>query len=196
MVNGHEMKTPSKEIVREMVTKLLNSMNVDWADENFTRTPERVAAAMVDTWLAGYSLNVSNVMTVFPNADKESDLVIVKDIQFYSMCSHHFAPFFGKAAIAYLPDKYVMGLSKAGRVLEVFSRRLQLQERITAQVADALMEELSPKGVMVILYDCTHTCMTSRGIHAHESRTTTQAVRGQFKENPDLRSEVLRLIGI
>lgn len=196
--NGHgvdEMRTPNMEVVAEAIRTILNACNADMSDPNFTLTPERVAEAFTFTWLAGYGRKVEDVLTVFPN-DNEGDLVVVKDIPLYSMCSHHFAPFKGYAAIAYQPDELVMGLSKTSRILDVFARRLQLQERITAQVADAIQTHLNPKGVLVVLYDVEHMCMTSRGVQAHGATTTTQAARGTFKDDSGLRAEAYRLIGI
>lgn len=196
--NGHiseTMQTPNQAVVNEAIRMILQACNADMDDPNFTETPARVAAAFANYWLAGYQLKVEDELTVFPN-EGESDLVVVKDIPLYSMCSHHFAPFMGKAAIVYQPSDFVMGLSKTKRVLDVYARRLQLQERITAQVADALQLHLKPKGVMVVLYDVEHTCMTSRGVQAHGSTTTTRAVRGIFAESDSLRAEAYRLIGI
>ena len=120
-------------------------------------------------------------------------MVIVKDIRFESCCEHHLLPFFGKAHIAYLPNGRVVGLSKLARVLEVISKRPQVQERITEELADILMEELNPRGVGVIL-EASHTCMTIRGVRKPESMTTTSAMRGTFRENPITRQEFLTLV--
>lgn len=182
--------------LEEAVENLLDVFEIDWEDENFTETPTRVARAFLDYWAVGYMMHPEDVFTVFDNDAEEDGLVVVKDIPFYSTCAHHLAPFFGKAAIVYMPDKHVVGLSKTARILEVFARRFQLQEHITKQVADAIMEHLNPKGVMVILYNVEHTCMTSRGIQAHGAKTTTSTVRGIFAEDPTLRSDALRLIGV
>jgi GTP cyclohydrolase I len=191
----HEMSVPGLEEVQKAVELILHSCNADMNDPNFTETPQRVAKAFVNYWLAGYGQKVEDVLTVFPN-EGEGDLVVVKDIPLYSMCSHHLAPFKGYAAIAYQPGALVMGLSKTSRILDVFARRLQLQERITAQVADAIQTHLNPKGVLVVLYNVEHMCMTSRGVQAHGSTTTTQAARGSFKDSEGLRAEAYRLIGI
>lgn len=162
-------------------------------DDNFRNTPKRVAQAWVLHWGAGYFQDPRDILTTFPN-EYEKDLVIVKDIDFYSTCAHHLAPFFGKAAIAYVPGSKVCGLSKLARVLDVYARRLQLQEHITGQTADTLMDILDPKGVMVILYNVTHTCMSSRGVEKAHAVTTTSAIRGIFRDVEALRSETLALI--
>lgn len=184
---------PPMNVVIRSIEEILHSMNVDWTDENFTETPERVAKAFTRTWLSGYGMDPKQAITVFPNERSESGMVVVKDIPFYSMCSHHLAPFTGKAAIAYIPDQYVVGLSKPARLIEVFARRLQLQEHITEQVADSFEELVHPLGVMVILYNAEHMCMTSRGIKAHGSSTTTSALRGVFTQ-AEVRMEGLKLI--
>ncbi|MCA9909589.1 MAG: GTP cyclohydrolase I, partial [Anaerolineae bacterium] len=132
--------------------------------------------------------------TVFPNTSGSGDLVLVKDMKFYSLCSHHLAPFTGYGAIAYLPDEQLLGLSKLGRILDIYARRFQLQERIGAQTADTLMELVRPQGVMVVLYDVEHMCMSSRGVKLHEANTTTVATRGVFKDDPQLRAEVMTLL--
>lgn len=187
---------PELKNVQSPVYDLLNAIGVDWDDPNYSTTPDRVAKAYRDFWLSGYSQDPRKILKRFPNKHQEGDLVLVKDITFYSTCAHHLAPFFGKAAIAYVPQNHVIGLSKLPRLVGVFSRRLQLQERITMQVSDCLEECLSPEGVMVILYNVEHTCMTSRGVKAHGALTTTSAVRGLFKTESSLRSETLSLLGL
>lgn len=192
--NLDQMMPPETYKVTSLIEQLLHLMNVDWTDPNFTETPERVSKAMNQTWFSGYGTDPKQVLATFPNQHCEGDLVVVKDMPFYSTCAHHLAPFFGKAAVAYVPDELVVGLSKPSRLIDVFARRLQLQELITKQVADAFDEIVKPKGVMVILYNVTHTCMTSRGVQAHGSTTTTSAVRGLFSTESALRSEALSLI--
>jgi GTP cyclohydrolase I len=173
------------------IKDVLMALEIDLSDPNFTDTPGRVAKAMLEEWFKGYQMNPKDVLTVFPNNGHERDLVVVKDIPLYSTCAHHMSPFIGKAAIAYLPGTYVIGLSKLARVVDIFARRLQLQEQITWQVADCLMSVLEPQGVIVTLYDVMHTCMTSRGVHAHESSTTTSASRGIFLTDAALRAEAI-----
>lgn len=180
--------------VHAAVYDLLDAFNVNWEDPNYTETPARVARAYLDYWASGYARVPEDEITVFPNSSGKDDLVLVKDMQFYSMCSHHLAPFQGYGAIAYLPGEYLLGLSKLGRMLNIYSRRFQLQERIGAQTADKLMSLLNPQGVMVVLYDTEHMCMSSRGVQLHQANTTTIAARGVFKEDRELRSEVLSLL--
>lgn len=180
--------------IEQAVFDLLDAFNVNWDDPNYTETPKRVAKAYTQFWANGYGRKAEDEITVFPNTSSSGDLVMVKDMKFYSMCSHHLAPFFGYGAIAYVPNKNLLGLSKLGRVLDIYARRFQLQERIGAQTADKLMELIQPQGVMVVLYDVEHMCMSSRGVKLHEASTTTTATRGIFKESSELRSEVMALL--
>lgn len=183
-----------RQAIEKAVYDLLDAFNVNWEDPNYTETPNRVAKAYTEFWAAGYGRTAEDEVTVFPNSSGNGDLVMVKDMRFYSLCSHHLAPFSGYAAIAYVPDQHLLGLSKLGRILEIYARRFQLQERIGAQTADKLMELIAPKGVMVMLYDVEHMCMSSRGVKMHEASTTTTATRGIFKESPQMRSEVMTLL--
>ncbi len=180
--------------IERAIFDLLDAFNVNWDDPNYTDTPKRVAKAYVEYWAAGYARHAEDEITVFPNTHGSDDLVLVKDMKFYSTCSHHLAPFMGYAAIAYIPEQYLLGLSKLGRILDIYARRFQLQERIGAQTADKLMELIQPKGVMVMLYDVEHMCMSSRGVKLHEANTTTLATRGIFKTDAQLRQEVLSMI--
>lgn len=186
--DGHQEK------IEDAIRNLLNSFDVNWEDPNYTNTPKRVAKAYIETWASGYGRDPREEFTVFPNTSGSDDLVMVKDIKFYSLCSHHLAPIEGYAAIAYVPNESLIGLSKLGRILEIYARRFQLQERIGAQTADALMDILDPKGVMVVLYNVKHGCMSSRGVKLHEGVTTTSAIRGNFKESAELRNETMNLI--
>lgn len=185
-----------RQAVEDAIRTLLDAFNVNWEDPNYTDTPQRVANAYVDYWVNGYARDPKDEITVFPNAGDSDDIVIVKDMRFHSLCSHHLAPIEGYAAIAYIPNKNLLGLSKLGRILEIYARRFQLQERIGQQTADALMELLEPLGVMVVLYNVTHGCMSSRGVKLHEANTTTVTTRGAFKHDRALRQEVLSLINI
>lgn len=180
--------------VKQAITDLLTAFNVNFKDPNYTKTPDRVAKAYMDYWANGYARDPKDEVTVFPNVSGYDDMVIVKDMQFYSLCSHHLAQISGYGAIAYIPNKKLLGLSKLGRVLDIYARRFQLQERLGAQVADTIMELIEPKGVMVVLYDVEHGCMSSRGVKLHESRTTTSSIRGVFME-PPVRAEALSLMG-
>jgi GTP cyclohydrolase I len=182
------------QAVENAIRDLLTAFNVNFDDPNYTETPQRVAKAYLDFWVSGYGRDPQDEITVFPNTGGGDDIVIVKDMRFYSLCSHHLAPIEGYGAIAYIPDHYLLGLSKLGRILDIYARRFQLQERIGQQTADSLMELIQPKGVMVVLYNVTHGCMSSRGVKLHEANTTTYTTRGVFKDDPALRSEVLSLL--
>lgn len=159
--------------------------------QGLDETPDRVAKAWCE-WTRGYTQNPKDVLKAFNDgAENYNEMVVVKDIPFYSTCEHHLAPFFGTASIAYIPDGRVVGLSKLPRLLDVYARRLQVQERITTQVADALMEHLRPKGVGVVLA-ARHMCMESRGVCKQGSETVTSTLRGVFNE-PTVRREFLSL---
>jgi GTP cyclohydrolase I len=160
--------------------------------EGLVRTPLRVAKAM-DFLTSGYSTSLEEVVNdaVF-DAEGASEMVIVKDIEFYSMCEHHMLPFFGKAAVGYLPKGKIIGLSKIARIVDVFARRLQVQERLTNQVADALTDILDPHGVAVVM-EGRHLCMMMRGVQKQESAMVTSAMRGTFREDPRTRNEFLDL---
>lgn len=155
-------------------------------------TPMRVAEAW-EFWTSGYGIDPADVLKTFEDgAEGVDEMVVVKDLPFYSQCEHHLAPFFGTATIAYIPSGRVVGLSKLSRLLDVFARRLQVQERLTCQVADALTEHLKPIGVGVVV-KARHLCMESRGICKQGHCTITSALRGAFKEQPEVRAEFLQL---
>lgn len=182
------------EKVSNAVYKLLDAFNVNWEDPNYADTPQRVAKAYLNYWANGYGRKPENEITTFPNSAGTRDMVFVKDMKYYSTCSHHLAPFHGYGAIAYLPGERLVGLSKLGRILDIYARRFQLQERITAQTADAIMSLMQPRGVMVVLYNSEHMCMSSRGVQLHEANTTTVAARGAFADDAALRAEVFSLL--
>ncbi len=160
--------------------------------EGLVRTPLRVAKAL-DFLTNGYSTSLSEVVNnaVF-DGEGADEMVLVKDIEFYSMCEHHMLPFFGKAAVAYLPKGKIIGLSKVARVVDLFARRLQVQERLTNQVADAMSEILDPLGVGVVI-EGQHLCMMMRGVQKQDSSTVTSAMRGTFRSDPRTRSELISL---
>ncbi len=160
--------------------------------EGLVRTPLRVAKAL-DFLTNGYATSLSEVVNnaVF-DAEGADEMVLVKDIEFYSMCEHHMLPFFGRAAVAYLPKGRIIGLSKVARVVDLFARRLQVQERLTNQVADAMTEILDPLGVGVVI-EGQHLCMMMRGVQKQDSSTVTSAMRGTFKSDPRTRSEFINL---
>lgn len=155
-------------------------------------TPMRVAKAW-EHWTSGYHIDPADVLKTFEDgAEGVDEMVLVKDIPFYSHCEHHMAPIFGTATIAYLPNGKIVGLSKLSRLLDVFARRLQVQERLTCQVADALMEYLQPRGCGVVI-KARHLCMESRGVCQQGHHTVTSALRGLFKDDQAVRSEFLAL---
>jgi GTP cyclohydrolase IA len=160
--------------------------------EGLIRTPERVAESL--TWLTrGYTMDVDDVVNeALFDAEGASNMVIVRDIELYSLCEHHMLPFFGKAHIAYIPNGKILGLSKLPRIVEVFARRLQVQERLTEQIAGAIDHVLAPAGVGVII-EAQHLCMMMRGVEKQNSKTITSAVRGLFRSDPRTRDEFLLL---
>lgn len=173
------------------VREILRLVGEDVDREGLLETPARVTR-MYEEIFAGYSVNPSDVLGVTFDEQHE-ELVIVKDIVYYSQCEHHMAPFFGKAHIGYIPSGKIAGLSKLARLVEAVTRRLQVQERITSQIADTLDEVLKPHGVMVVV-EGEHLCMCARGVKKPGSRTVTSAVRGQFRQSSALRSEFLGLL--
>ncbi|MBR4800899.1 MAG: GTP cyclohydrolase I FolE [Clostridia bacterium] len=178
-----------KKRIEAAVKQILIAIGEDENREGLKDTPERVAR-MYDELTAGYDDDASvHLSRTF--AETRGELVLEKDIAFSSMCEHHLMPFFGKVHIAYIPNGKVVGLSKLARVVEVYCRRLQLQERMNAEIADAIWQELSPKGVFVVV-EAEHTCMTARGIKKVGSKTVTMAVRGEFSE--ELKNQVLALV--
>lgn len=176
----------------DVVTRLLQFIGEDPNRGGLKDTPQRVLKAWKE-WTSGYGQDPATVIKWFEDGSENYDeMVFVKDIPFYSHCEHHLAPFFGTATIAYLPDKRVIGLSKLGRVLEIFARRLQVQERMTTQIADALNEHLKPLGVGVLVR-ARHMCMESRGLSRQGHHTVTSALRGKFFLDPTVRSEFLAI---
>lgn len=159
--------------------------------EGLLKTPERLAKAMMFN-TQGYKLDAVAILNSAKFHEDISEMIIVKDIELYSLCEHHMLPFFGKAHIAYIPNGYITGLSKIARVVDVFSQRLQVQERLTTQILDAIKEALNPIGVAVVI-EAKHLCMMMRGVQKQNSVTTTSAFSGEFMKNPT-RSEFLKLI--
>lgn len=177
-----------------LVRKMLARLGEDPNREGLLRTPLRVAKAM-DFLTSGYESSLDEVVREAIFTEECEEMVLVRDIEFYSLCEHHVLPFFGRAHVAYLPRGQVIGLSKVARVVDLFARRLQVQERLTNQVADALMEALQPHGVAVIL-EASHFCMMMRGVQKQNSMTVTSAMRGSFKTNAVSRSELMDLIDV
>lgn len=171
--------------------EILKDLGEDPAREGLLKTPERVAKAM-QVLTSGYTTDARAILESARFQESYSEMVIVKDIELYSMCEHHMLPFFGKAHVAYIPDGYITGLSKIARVVDCFARRLQVQERMTHQILDAIQETLSPLGVAVVI-EAKHLCMMMRGVQKQNSVTTTSAFSGQF-EAGETRAEFLKLI--
>lgn len=170
----------------------LELLGEDPSREGLEKTPERVAKAM-QYLTQGYQMDAVEILNSAKFHEDVSEMVVVKDIELYSMCEHHMLPFFGKAHVAYIPNGYITGLSKIARVVDVYSRRLQVQERLTTQILDAIRESLNPLGVAVVI-EASHLCMMMRGVQKQNSVTTTSAFFGEFQKN-STRSEFLKLIG-
>ncbi|MDE6063943.1 MAG: GTP cyclohydrolase I FolE [Lachnospiraceae bacterium] len=180
-----------KEKIEAGVRMILEGIGEDINREGLRETPERIAR-MYEEIFAGFSEDAgTHLQKTFSGLG--SDIVLEKDIVFYSTCEHHMMPFYGKVHIAYIPDGRVVGLSKLARTVEVFARRLQIQERMTGQIADAIMQHLRPKGVLVMV-EAEHMCMTMRGVKKPGSRTLTLASRGVFEEDGRLREQALGMI--
>lgn len=180
-----------KEKIKAGVRLILEGIGEDPGREGLVETPDRVAR-MYEELAAGYAGSpAEHLSKTFPAP--RGDMVMEKEIRFYSLCEHHMLPFYGTVAVAYIPNGEVAGLSKIARVVEVYARRLQLQERLTAQVADAFMEYLNPQGVMVLV-EAEHMCMTMRGIKKPGTKTVTSAARGVFQEDPALREHFFQML--
>lgn len=167
-------------------------MGEDPEREGILKTPERVAKAM-QYLTQGYHLDAHAILNSAKFHEDVSEMIVVKDIEVYSMCEHHMLPFFGKAHVAYIPNGWITGLSKVARVVDVFARRMQVQERLTIQIKDAIKDTLNPLGVAVVV-EAQHLCMMMRGVQKQNSVTTTSAFDGEFHKN-STRSEFMRLIG-
>ena len=177
---------------QELVRELLERLGEDPTRQGLVRTPERVERSL--QWLTrGYDISVESVIGDAVFDEEHDNMVLVKDIEMYSMCEHHMLPFFGKVHVAYIPNGRILGLSKVPRIVEVFARRLQVQERLTEQIAASLMEILEPEGVAVVI-EASHLCMMMRGVEKQNSRTLTSAMKGVFLDDVRTRDEFLRMI--
>jgi GTP cyclohydrolase I len=183
---------PNNPEFEEIVRRMLSLIGEDPSREGLRDTPARVSRSMA--WLTrGYATSVADVVGsgIF-RSEGHSNMVMVRDVELYSLCEHHLLPFFGKAHIAYIPDGHIVGLSKIPRIVEVFARRLQVQERLTEEIASAIDDVLKPTGVGVVI-EAYHLCMMMRGVEKQNSRTITSAVRGAFRDDPKTREEFLHL---
>ena len=186
------MSNTEASSIRPHVRAIIESMGEDPDRPGLQRTPERVEKAY--RWMTrGYEMLVADVVAGGVFEESHENMILVRDIELYSMCEHHLLPFFGRAHVAYLPKGRIIGLSKLPRIVEIFARRLQVQERLTDQVADAVMEVLEPSGVGVVI-EASHLCMMMRGVEKQNSTTVTSALRGVFKDDARTREEFLRLV--
>ena len=177
--------------IKSSFTNIICSLGENSGREGLLKTPERAAKAM-QFLTEGYDKDPNEILKSAMFSESYNEMVIVKDIELYSLCEHHLLPFFGKAHIAYIPNGHIVGLSKIPRIVDVFSRRFQVQERLTEQILDCINDTLKPKGVAVVI-EASHMCMMMRGVQKQNSTTTTSGFRGTFKDT-DTRNEFLKLI--
>ncbi|MEO8575534.1 MAG: GTP cyclohydrolase I FolE [Gemmatimonadales bacterium] len=183
--------TQETEDLEELVRKQLELIGEDPDREGLLKTPQRVAASL--KWLTrGYERDARQVIGDALFEESHSNMIMVRDIELYSMCEHHMLPFYGKAHVAYIPNGRIVGLSKLPRIVDVFAQRLQVQERLTEQIAEAICEVLDPLGVGVVI-EAYHLCMMMRGVQKQNSKTITSALRGVFRDDSKTRDEFLRL---
>lgn len=185
------MKNGNKN-VESLIKGLLSEIGEDPEREGLHKTPERVAK-MYEFLTKGYHEDIKQILNGAIFVEKYSEMVIVKDIDFFSLCEHHLVPFYGKCHIAYIPNGKIVGLSKLPRIVEVFARRLQVQERLTQQIADTIFQYLQPLGVGIVV-EARHLCMMMRGVEKNNSAATTSAMLGTFRDDVKTRSEFLNLI--
>lgn len=187
-----ERNKEAQEYIEESVREIMEYIGEDTDREGLVETPKRVRKSW-DKLYGGYDMDPKELLKTF---DKEtySQMVVLKDIEFYSTCEHHMLPFFGKAHIAYIPGKKVIGVSKLARLLEIYARRLQIQERIGEQVTTFLMKELKAKGAACVL-EAQHFCMTSRGVEKQNAKMVTSSLKGVFLKEPETRQEFFSMIG-
>jgi GTP cyclohydrolase I len=178
--------------IANLVAKLLKELGEDVQREGLDKTPERVEKAL-RYFTSGYGQDVKEVLNGAMFVEEYDEMVIVKDIDFFSLCEHHLIPFFGRCHVAYMPNRKIIGLSKIPRLVEMFSRRLQVQERLTTQIANTLNEALQPRGVAVVV-EAIHLCMLMRGVEKQNSKAITSAMLGAFRDRPETRAEFMELI--
>jgi len=178
--------------IASLVAELLKELGEDVQREGLDKTPERVEKAL-RYFTSGYGQDVKDVLNGAMFVEEYDEMVIVKDIDFFSLCEHHLIPFFGRCHVAYMPNRKIVGLSKIPRLVEMFSRRLQVQERLTTQIANTLNEALQPRGVAVVT-EAIHLCMLMRGVEKQNSKAITSAMLGAFRDRPETRAEFMELI--
>jgi GTP cyclohydrolase I len=189
----HERKPDAKdENIAALVRKMITLIGEDPNREGLRKTPERFEKA-IKFLTSGYHQNADHVLNGATFSVAYDQIVIVKDIEFFSLCEHHLLPFFGKCHVAYIPNKKVIGLSKVARLVNMFARRLQIQERLTSQIAQAIAEKISPEGVGVII-EARHLCMQMRGVEKQHGKAVTSAMLGAFRQNKETRDEFLSLV--
>ncbi|MBW8839433.1 MAG: GTP cyclohydrolase I FolE [Gemmatimonadetes bacterium] len=190
-VTAPRTEPPHLEPFADQVREILSALGEDTGREGLVKTPERVESSL--RWLTqGYRMTFQDAVGDAVFEESHQRMILVRDIELYSLCEHHLLPFFGRAHVAYIPDGKILGLSKVARIVDVFARRLQVQERLTDQIADAVMEVLNPTGVGVVI-EAAHFCMMMRGVEKQNSRTVTSALRGIFRDDSKTRVEFLRL---
>ncbi len=192
VTKAQDAKKDERGAIGDMFEKILKDLGEDPSREGLLRTPYRAEKAL-RFLTGGYTTNIEEIINGALFTAENDDMVVVKNIEYYSLCEHHMLPFFGTVHVAYLPDKKIIGLSKIPRIVDVFARRLQVQERITQQIADTLMEVLEPRGVAVVS-EAQHFCMMMRGVEKQCSSTVTSAMLGEFRRNSATKDEFLALI--
>jgi len=189
----HDSRSLAKqETIADLVRRMINLVGEDSEREGLRKTPERFEKAF-KFLTSGYHQNAESVLNGATFSVCYDEMVVVKDIEFFSLCEHHLLPFFGKCHVAYLPNKRVIGLSKVARLVNMFARRLQIQERLTSQIAKAIEEKISPEGVGVII-EARHLCMQMRGVEKQHGQAVTSAMLGSFRHNKQTRDEFLSLV--
>ncbi len=189
----HELQDQTANL-ESLYTQILENMGEDPSRQGLMRTPLRAAKAL-EFLTSGYHQDIDRILNKALFDEDNDDMVIVKDIEFYSLCEHHILPFWGKCHVGYLPQKRIIGLSKIPRIVDMFARRLQVQERLTREIAEVLQAALDPTGIGVVM-EAQHMCMMARGVEKQASKMTTNAMRGTFREDSSTRAEFLRCIQV
>ena len=192
LLNDLDSKSKNEQAIAGHVREIIRLVGEDPEREGLRKTPERYQKAL-KFLTSGYHQNVDHVLNGATFSVCYDEMVVVKDIEFFSLCEHHLLPFFGRAHVAYLPSKRVLGLSKIARLVNMYARRLQIQERMTSQIADAISEKISPEGVGVII-EARHLCMQMRGVEKQHGQAVTSAMLGSFRHNKQTRDEFLSLV--